>query len=196
MKLITIGDSYTYGQELENREQDAWPALVAQALDCELVNLAMPGASNDYIFRTAIDNADEFMIVAWSECTRTEFFDDDRVKQVSSWWSKRPWFKELYAQRLNERHQFIKTLSYIVALQKLDRCIQCSTFSNGGMFLKYANDTLVQHWANKIDTDKYIGYPDSQMTRWVGNAPTGPGNHPLELGHRRIATELLKHIRI
>ena len=195
MKLVTIGDSYTYVQELVNREQDAWPVLVAKALDCELVNLAVPGASNDYIFRTAIDNADEFMIVAWSECTRTEFFDKGRVRQIASW-QQDPWFNELYAHRLDEQHCLIKTLSYIVALQKLDRCFQCSTFSNGGMFLKYANNHQVQHWTNKIDKNKYIGYPDSQMTRWAGDAPVGPGNHPLELGHRRIAAELLKHVRV
>ena len=191
-KLITIGDSYTYGDELPDRSL-SWPNIVARELDRELINLAQPGASNHYIFRTAIKNADEFMIVAWSECTRKEYIHKDKLRQVASWYSD-PWFTELYGKRIDERNEFIQTLSYIVALQKLDKCFQCSTFSNGGLFLKYADDPEVQSWCELIDKDKfYIGFPDDQMTRWTAGAPTGPGGHPLELGHRRIAKQLLKH---
>ena len=55
MLLYTIGDSFTYGVELDKPEKQAWPRLVADRLGYKLVNLAKPGASNDYIIRTTVE---------------------------------------------------------------------------------------------------------------------------------------------
>ena len=36
--ILTVGDSFTYGDELDNPADTAWPALVAAALDSTLTN--------------------------------------------------------------------------------------------------------------------------------------------------------------
>ena len=41
--LYTVGDSFTYGQELPNPEQQAWPALLADRLGYRLINDGRPG---------------------------------------------------------------------------------------------------------------------------------------------------------
>ena len=67
MNLYTIGDSFTYGDELPDRSK-AWPYLVAKALGYTVDNLAQPGASNDYIVRTTVNylNTQIFFISRWT----------------------------------------------------------------------------------------------------------------------------------
>ena len=36
-KLYTIGDSWTYGDELENPETECYPYLLSQEFNCELI---------------------------------------------------------------------------------------------------------------------------------------------------------------
>jgi lysophospholipase L1-like esterase len=33
------------------------------------------------------------------------------------------------------------------------------------------------------------------MVEWMGDCPKGPGGHPLELGHQRIAEKINEHIK-
>jgi len=77
--LYTNGDSWTYGSELENRQQ-AWPWLVSNALGCELCNAAVPGSTNDKIVRTTVEDCLKFVrtgqqplvLIAWTQLHRFE----------------------------------------------------------------------------------------------------------------------------
>ena len=53
--LYTIGDSWTYGYDLENPETECYPYLLSKKLDCDLVNEGLPAASNDWMFRKSIE---------------------------------------------------------------------------------------------------------------------------------------------
>jgi len=109
---IAIGDSFTYGEELDSRD-DAWPSLLG------FENYGLRGASNEYIFRKAIEFAvsSTHMIISWSECTRYDLFTNiptsvaQRYKnytgpiQINSGWATAknpwnqfamPWFRDLY----------------------------------------------------------------------------------------------------
>ena len=50
--LYSIGDSWTYGWELENPQTECYPYLLSQKLGCDLINEGLPG-SNDWMFRKA-----------------------------------------------------------------------------------------------------------------------------------------------
>ena len=84
-KLYTIGDSWTYGWDLPGsndykvHKKGAWPTLLAREFNCELINAAWGGGSNDWMFRKTIewvcsqDNLDEvIVIVGWVEPNRRE----------------------------------------------------------------------------------------------------------------------------
>ena len=49
-KFYTIGDSWTYGDELENPETECYPYLLSQSFNCELINKAICGGPNDWMF--------------------------------------------------------------------------------------------------------------------------------------------------
>ena len=83
MKLLTVGDSFTYGEELAETTS-AWPFLLAKQIDYEVTSLALPSKSNEYMVRTAVENADEYdlIIVAWSHFARLEFGDNHGIYDI------------------------------------------------------------------------------------------------------------------
>ena len=78
--LFAHGCSYTHGSELVTNGQDpantkfAFPNIVANRLNVDHKNLALPGASNEYIFHTALDtvysNNNPIVLVCWSNTVR------------------------------------------------------------------------------------------------------------------------------
>jgi len=58
MILLTSGCSYTYGDELDSREE-AWPFILGKLLNSDkVINKGLVSGSNDFIVRTIIDNID------------------------------------------------------------------------------------------------------------------------------------------
>lgn len=78
--LVTIGDSFTYCQGLDNPLTQGWPALIAKHYNLPLVNLGRQGAGNDSIYRRACEyvyhdldkKSKPFFIVAFSQAWRRE----------------------------------------------------------------------------------------------------------------------------
>ena len=56
MKILFSGDSFTYGDELENHERDRYSKLVSDHFHAEEINLATNGASNDKIVRNVFEH--------------------------------------------------------------------------------------------------------------------------------------------
>ena len=105
MILYSIGDSVTWGAELENKEQERYSKLVANhlgAIDC---NNASAGVSNDYIFRNSLRDilqwvetkriwdetngwikSDELkVLIGWTSPTRFEWWDGKKYVQDRLW---------------------------------------------------------------------------------------------------------------
>ncbi|MEU3374631.1 DUF6071 family protein [Streptomyces sp. NPDC006660] len=89
--LVANGCSYTRGAEL-GRAQDAWPTLVANALDVPWVNLGCDGGSNRRVVRTTVGQLDRLaaehrvsveevlVICMWTGLSRHECFTRRRDK--------------------------------------------------------------------------------------------------------------------
>ena len=56
MKILFSGDSFTYGDELENHKKDRYSKLVSDHFHAEEINLATNGASNDKIVRNVFEH--------------------------------------------------------------------------------------------------------------------------------------------
>ena len=80
MKLLTIGDSFTYGEELSDLTQ-AWPNLLAVELGYTLTNMGMPGTGNTSMVRNIVSYALEYdlIVIAWSHFARSEFADTQGI---------------------------------------------------------------------------------------------------------------------
>ena len=51
MKLLFLGCSWTWGDELQNREKERYSSIIGQRLNADVVNLSTPGYSNHAIAR-------------------------------------------------------------------------------------------------------------------------------------------------
>lgn len=101
LTLFCSGDSYTYGEELEDLK-DRWPNKLATKLNATVINKAVCSGSNEYIFKTindfildCIEMRQNFnnviVIVGWSTSIRWEGYLSDcgRLAQLKLWRSLR-----------------------------------------------------------------------------------------------------------
>ena len=55
MKIVFVGDSFTYGTELENLEKHRFSKIVSDYYRIPEINISKPGAANDEIFLRLIE---------------------------------------------------------------------------------------------------------------------------------------------
>jgi hypothetical protein len=166
--LLTIGDSFTYGTELSNTEY-AWPYQLAKRLDMTCVNLAQPGASNDFIVRTTVNAIEEYnpllLIVAFTTPNRFErngdHFTPNKTPQEFFEWN------DEWAQ--NKFHTQVKML---------ETYIPCENYFLGPW------DIDISYCKNYIGT----------LVELCEGFDKGIGGHPLIQGHTAIAKRISKII--
>ena len=212
-KLLAIGCSFTYGEELPDPATQAWPALLAQDIDYELTNLGVCGGSNDYIFRTAIEAtalADyDLVVIQWTERSRAEVWNewDHAPVNISANPSGGvvidhllPWVKAYYKYSYNDLFAYRNWTVKMLALQQYFKSrnqpyimVSVSGIPNYKSYYEL-KDHFGYLWF-RIDCENYVGWPHEGLQEWYRDTPLGADGHPLEQGHRKIADEIRKHIR-
>lgn len=83
MKLYFNGCSHTFGDDLLDRS-NAWPAIVAKKENCQFLNDAMSGGTNDRIVYRTIKNANKFdkFYIAWTYTSRFTRYRSDNNHDV------------------------------------------------------------------------------------------------------------------
>jgi hypothetical protein len=174
--ILVNGDSFTAGEESDI----AWPELIA-----DTVNIAVPGASNDYILRSTVDYVDnnkvDYVIIAWTSPNRIEL--PNKHLTSASYKKYGPVVNSVFAEWDTEW-----AYKKFIAQTKLLDCyltmphLFVSTFD-------------IQTVAQGSGLDCWLGWPHEGLVEWMGNCLKGSGGHPLELGHQRIAEKINEHIR-
>lgn len=92
MKRIWVnGDSHTYGSygnTPQDRVDNPFPRQIADTLNLEYTNIALPGGSNQRIIRTTIEELpflkpkEDFILIGWTSWERTEWFLNNDWKQI------------------------------------------------------------------------------------------------------------------
>jgi hypothetical protein len=203
MRLLAVGDSFTYGEELSNLN-NAWPYLLGNKLGYEITNLAKPGCGNTRMIRHAVEQINNYdlIIIAWSHFARTELADENGFydiwpgcstlphKEFSSWRSE---VINYYSKHHNDQYLYNQYLINIILIQQYlkfnnKKYIMLDTFGNNNY---RKNNTVV----DQIDPTYYIGWPTTTMMEWTHGCPKGPGDHFLEQGHEVVADKIYEHIR-
>ena len=203
MKLLTVGDSFTFGEELSDVKDNltpskfAWPELLANQLDWEVTNLAKPGSGNMRMTRNVVSEIDnhEVFIIAWSHWARIEFSDD--IGTFDIW----PGCSALPHERFSPHRK--TAIDYITRYHNDDYLIRQYLLSVELLetFLKYHKKKYIMLSAfrfpfktNKTFTN-YLGWPNETMMEWTYGTPQGPGGHFLEQGHAIVADKINEYIR-
>jgi len=208
MHLYTVGDSFTYGQELQDPAASCWSKLVADGLDYQLINDGCPGVGNEYMIKKTMKAVSEIkpelVIVAWTSAGRVEFADEWGVYDTWPGCSSKVFDEDPklgYRKQLikyitaynNEEHEYRKWLRQVILLQSFLTCYNIdyrfvSAFDNQHRNKIYSDTG----YTNMINTDKFIGWPLEGFVEWTYGTPRGPGGHPLEEGHQRIAEKIIE----
>lgn len=198
--ILTVGDSFTFGDELENREQSAWPYLLSKSLGIPVSNIGRGGASTDRCFRLTVEhlarNTYDLVIVAWPYPNRLEV--GDRRGPICINYTNRynlPWVADYYKYSYEEEFSFERWICQVLALQAyLKQKNQKYLFVNVAGVQETYQHAFRYLW-DEIDTKYYVGWPSNGILEFQGDCAKGPGGHPLEDGHLRIAKAINGHIR-
>jgi hypothetical protein len=181
MKILVNGCSFTSGEE----SPIAWPQLIP-----DTVNIAVPGASNDYILHSTvhyIKNTERptHVIIAWTSPNRIEIsgkhltptsegkYGQDVIQAVFNDWDIL-WARSKFLSQIELLHSYLK----------------CE-----GIPHLFVSAFDIQSWVMGDPPAPWLGWPRSGMVEWMWDCPKGAGGHPLELGHQRIAEKINEHIR-
>ena len=127
MILYSIGDSVTWGAELENKEEERYSKLLANHLDGVDCNNASAGVSNDYLFRNTMRDINQWIhtrriwdetngwvksnelkvLIGWTSPTRFEWWDGEKYVQDRLWVDYDKWGKPDENQTTDLQDKFI-----------------------------------------------------------------------------------------
>lgn len=215
MRLLTVGDSFTYGAELSGTlcgplepHEKAWPNLLAKKLGYTLTNLARPGSGNTRMIRLAITELNNYdlVIVAWSHFARVEWADQKGIYDmwpgcsVTPHSTVAPWRKYLIdhiSHHYDDNYLYRQYLLNIILTQNFlksqnKRYLMLDSFGNhqSNARMTFSNQSLL----DQIDKTYYLGWPNESMMEWTYKTPQGPGGHFLHQGHEQVAEKIYQHM--
>lgn len=126
-RLITFGDSFTYGESMPDNyrkvnqpSEFAWPNVIARKLDIvDVVNCAIPGASNKYISKSILDfkfKKYDLVLVLWSWHNRWHVYNNQSLhkQKIGLWKINHNKISDLYYRHFYEENDSIdQSLIYI-----------------------------------------------------------------------------------
>jgi hypothetical protein len=210
--ILAVGDSFTYGEELENRDH-AYPYYLAKGLKATVVNLAQPSGGNTQMIRKVIDyvisgEVVDLVLIGWTSPGRMEFADANGVFDIWPGYggdlfrrNGQDWRLELL-EYINKHHDpkylYTKYLRDVILMQSFlqsrnIKYIMTAVVSNEYYHKTFHNDDSVLH--KQIDTQYFLGWPNQGMAEWTQGCKRGPRGHFLEEGHRKVTAKLYEHIR-
>jgi hypothetical protein len=207
MRLLTVGDSFTYGEELADLTS-AWPFLLGNKLGYEVTNLAKPGSGNTRMVRHCIEQVDNYdmVIIAWSHFARIELADERGFYDIWPGCNGRlhdhvaPWRNEVIdyvTHHYNDDYLYRQYLLNIILLQNFfkannKRYLMLDSFGNHQVNERTADAN--QSLLNQIDNTYYIGWPNESMMEWTYGCELGPHGHFLEQGHVWLTEKIYQHM--
>jgi len=211
-KILTLGDSFAYGDELEDR-LNAFPHLIAKKLNMDVVNLGEFASGNYKMIRKLLEqdiNQYSLVIITWSGFDRIEITDEFGSWE---WWpgshansyriaSKNEKFRKTIIDYFNRHYDstyfYRQYLNYVILAQsylKLNQIpyVFLDVFKNHDDENRFASSN--RDLLEKIDTSRYLGWPNESMAEWTAGLPIGPRFHFLEEGHKVVSQKILDFIK-
>lgn len=210
MKLVAVGDSFTYGEELSDIN-NAWPFLLGNKLGYKVNNMAKPGSGNSRMVRHVVEQVlsdkPDLVVIGWSSPGRIEFADEDGFFDTWPGYSGRSFFaeqqwREQLVRYINEHHnekllhrQFLFDLILLQSFLKNNNVVYAMTHTDPSDFYHKSGDIINQDLLNNIDRTKFVDGYEKGMVVWAHGKPKGERGHFLEEGHQIVAEKFYEHIR-
>lgn len=210
--ILTLGDSFTFGEELAD-QQLAWPFVLAKKAECGVVNLGLPGNSNPTMCRQLIEyfshkhyERPSLVIVAWSSPGRMEF--SDAAGNFNLWpgysgtlfRQHEPWRVELL-EYINRHHNdewlfelFLHQIIFVQNFLQNQKIPYLMLNTVGNEYYKSLYISKFGHYQHLMDHTRFLGWPTQGMAEWTHGCTKGLMGHFLEEGHQRVADKIYEYI--
>ena len=211
--ILAVGDSFTYGEELEDRDL-AWPTVLAEQLQATVINLGQPSASNDNILRKTfeflinpLNDVPDLVVVAWTNLGRSEWADELGIYDIWPGYNGNmftrngaTWRHELLTY-INKYHDTVyfykKFLQQVILLQnflqnKNIKYVMLNTIQNEYYKHKFFDGKT--WYFDQINQEQFLGFDKEGMAEWTYGLPQGPNGHFLEAGHKQVAEKIYEHV--
>jgi len=210
--ILSVGDSFTYGEELENRDH-AYPYYLAKGLKASVVNLGQPSGGNTQMIRKVIDyvisgEPVDLVTIGWTSPGRMEFADANGVFDLWPGYGGalfrqggQEWRLELL-DYINKHHSpeylYQKFIMDVIMMQSFlkernIKYVMLSVASNEYYHNTYYNSDAIL--PKHIDAANFLGWPNQGMAEWTQGCKRGPYGHFLTDGHKKVTAKLYEHIR-
>ena len=209
--FITVGDSFTFGDEVEDKNK-IWPIRLSEMLKAKVVNLGHSGVGHEYCIDAIIDHTKSYdcdlVVIAWPSPGRQQW--SDIHNKFTVWpgmhdiFADSPWRNELL-DWMNRHHEpeylygkFINNLilcqGYLHS-QNIPYIMMCVD-ANDYYHKKYSAYYTELH-SKLINFDTMLEWPNKGIVQWglEAGCKFGKGGHILEDGHQLVADKVLTHIR-
>ena len=202
--ILTLGDSFTYGDELTDRARQAWPYILGQLLDQPVQNLGESGSCNASMVRKLLATTSEYnydlVVVAWTDPNRFEAWHEPLQRPVTVMIDSQAglsWTDDYYRQSYDPQWAWERWIDQVILAQEyLTQRRQPYLFIRVAGQLDYdVRCQNIKHLCELVRADRFVGWPSQGMIEIAAEAERGPGGHPLAQGHERIANEIAKYIR-
>lgn len=209
MTIFFNGCSITWGDELEEKEDQRYSTLIGHQLDADVVNIAQAGVSNDWIVEKTIswfsDHIADLAIIQFTEPSRWIWYDpNDRERRICIQKSKklsdhpevyrasRDYYKSIYSDLMGIqnrwKNQYIletffkfRKIPYIFVDMKSHHHYEKQDCN--WKTLCAQQEILNLMWDNSI-LESYSANSDRYA----------PNGHPSAKGHQKIAKYLIDMI--
>lgn len=207
-KIVASGCSFTFGEELSSPEQEAWPVILANKFDANVMNLGCPGASNEHIANAIIeycstnDVTNTLFVIMWSHFSRQTFCRPENhkfLRHISISWPA-AYDKDLkdllFTKYYNENYLFKKTLIQMILLQNFFKAnnypyIMCTAMAHT------TPDSIHEDiipLVNMIDKTKYKGFSEDSFDSLTTPAYRALKGHPDAKAHNEMANIITQWI--
>lgn len=206
--IVTNGCSFTYCQNLPDITNNGWPAIIANNLNCPVVNLGLPGVGNDSIYRRTyeyiyenqpIDEYKPLVIIAWTQRWRREgWLKKEEDYAIVSFPNDKPEDHYQYALLENwSDEDFIrKTTLYRLSLISLfeNLHIPYLMFNYSGAESSYDSEQIVNNKFPNMVKESRGRYDLGDLYHLTGPIPKLPCGHDDIEGQNVLSGYLLEKI--
>ena len=192
MKIYFDGCSWTYGTELEDKEQQRFSKLICNHFGAEELNLSCPGGSNQRIIRNLLTEIDisqyDLAIIQLTYSSRTEFHDGTTWRTIN-----------VNPRRVNIKNDLLPNITHQDFWEYYYTHICNDNFFKTQE--KIATQTITHYCKSKqvplvlmsIDHTTKLDYDLNLSIPWK-RYPSAPKKHPNKEGHKMIAEDILNII--
>ena len=212
--LLSFGDSFTYGTELQDCVTDysnnTWPALCSQKLGLAYKCFAQGGVGNQFISTQVLEQYAQsryknrnFFVINWTWIERFDYIDAD----TNFWKTVHPQHDKLIShfyyrnidseiwnlirnlQTIHSTIKFLESQDCDFFMTCIDDKIFCKDYPINFTALISTLQSIVRPYIQTIDDENFYSWSVNKKF------PIGSGGHPLEQAHAAAAEHWLKKIK-